>query len=304
MAQAHDTGRSVEPVPTGLAAYVRTARPRQWTKNVLVLAAPGAAGVLTEPGQLGRTAVAFLCFCLAASGTYFWNDVCDRDADRLHPRKRRRPVAAGQISPAAATTTAAVLVAAAIVIGAVVAPWLGLFVAAYAVLTLAYSSWLKAIPVVDLAAVAGGFILRTVAGGAATDVAISHWFLIVASFGSLFMVAGKRHAEHVHLGADRAAHRATLDVYSLSFLGYVRSMSSAVAIAAYCLWAFERSAEVGTQVFFELSIIPFVIAVLVYALRLEAGEGGEPEELVLRDPVLRVFGLAWAVLFALGVYGG
>jgi decaprenyl-phosphate phosphoribosyltransferase len=306
VAQAHDTGRSVEPVPSGaagLAAYVRTARPRQWLKNVLVLAAPGAAGVLTEPNQAARTAVAFACFCLAASGTYFWNDLCDREADRRHPRKRNRPIAAGLISPTAATATATGLVVIAIVAGTAVEPKLGAFVAAYAVLTIAYSSWLKAIPVVDLAAVAGGFILRTVAGGAATGVAISHWFLIVTSFGSLFMVAGKRHAEHVRLGDDRAAHRATLDVYSLSFLSYVRSMSSGVAITAYCLWAFERSAAVGNQVYFELSIIPFVIAVLVYALRLEAGEGGEPEELVLRDPVLRVFGLAWAVLFAVGVYG-
>jgi decaprenyl-phosphate phosphoribosyltransferase len=303
VAQAHDTGRSVEP-EAGLAAFVRTARPRQWLKNVLVLAAPGAAGVLTEPDQLARTAAAFACFCLAASGTYFWNDLCDREADRRHPRKRNRPIAAGQISPAQATVAAVVLVGIAVVAGAAVEPLLGVLVAGYAALTLAYSSWLKAIAVVDLAAVAGGFILRTVAGGAAADVPISHWFLIVASFGSLFMVAGKRHAEHVRLGADRAAHRATLDVYSLSFLSYVRSMSSAVAIAAYCLWAFERSAEVGNELFFELSIIPFVIAVLVYALRLEAGEGGEPEELVLQDPVLRVFGLAWAVLFAIGVYGG
>jgi decaprenyl-phosphate phosphoribosyltransferase len=290
-------------MPSTVGAYVRTARPRQWAKNVLVFAAPGAAGVLTHPKPLARTLAAFVCFCLAASGTYFWNDLADREADRRHPRKRRRPIAAGQITSAGATAAAAVLLVAAIALALAVAPRLCLVVALYVVLTVAYSSWLKAVPVVDLAAVAGGFILRTVAGGAATDVAISHWFLIVTSFGSLFMVAGKRHAEHLHLGDDRASHRATLDVYSLNFLGYVRSMSSAVAIAAYCLWAFEKSAAVGTQIFFELSIIPFVIAILVYALRLDNGEGGEPEELVLRDPVLRVFGIAWVVLFALGVYG-
>jgi len=308
VAHAHGTPRSVDPdpsephVPSALGGYIRTARPRQWLKNALVLAAPGAAGVLTQTSPLLRTLAAFACFCLASSGTYFWNDLCDREADRLHPRKRLRPIAAGSISPAGAAGASVLLVVLAIAGGFAVSWRLGLVVALYVALTVSYSSWLKAVPVVDIAAVAGGFILRTVAGGAATNVALSHWFLIVTSFGSLFMVAGKRHAEYVGLGDNRAAHRATLDVYSLSFLSYVRSMSSAVAIAAYCLWAFERSDAVGNQVFFELSIIPFVIAVLVYALRLESGEGAEPEELVLGDPLLQLFAVAWAVLFAIGVY--
>ena len=149
---------------------------------------------------------------------------------------------------------------------------------------------------------ASGFVLRAISGGIAAHVAISDWFLIVASFGSLFMVAGKRHAEHVDLREGRGAHRATLEEYSLGFLSYVRSVSSGVAIAAYCLWAFEKAKLAGDPVLFQLSIIPFVMAILRYALLLDAGRGGAPEEIVIGDRTLQVLGLVWVALFAAGVY--
>jgi decaprenyl-phosphate phosphoribosyltransferase len=174
--------------------------------------------------------------------------------------------------------------------------------ALYAVITLSYSLWLKEIAVVDLAAVASGFVLRAISGGVAADVPISDWFLIVASFGSLFMVAGKRHAEHLDLREGRGSHRATLEEYSLGFLGYVRSVSSGIAITAYCLWAFEKADLADVPVLFQLSIIPFVLAILRYALLLDAGRGGAPEEVVLGDRHLQVLGLVWVGLFAAGVY--
>jgi decaprenyl-phosphate phosphoribosyltransferase len=156
--------------------------------------------------------------------------------------------------------------------------------------------------IVDLAAVASGFVLRAISGGIAAHVAISDWFLIVASFGSLFMVAGKRHAEHLDLREGRSAHRATLEEYSLGFLSYVRAVSSGVTIAAYCLWAFEKAKLAGDPVLFQLSIIPFVMAILRYALLLDAGRGGAPEEIVIGDRALQVLGLVWVALFAAGVY--
>jgi decaprenyl-phosphate phosphoribosyltransferase len=171
-------------------------------------------------------------------------------------------------------------------------------------LTFAYSVWLKHEPVLDLAAVACGFVLRAIAGGIAVGVSISPWFLIVAGAGSLFMVTGKRSAELRSLGSD-AGTRRSLDGYTESFLGYVRAVASSVAILAYCLWAFEKSDLVGTPAWFQLSIIPFALGILRYALLLDQDEGdGAPEELVLSDRVLLVIGAVWVLLFAVAVHGG
>jgi decaprenyl-phosphate phosphoribosyltransferase len=155
---------------------------------------------------------------------------------------------------------------------------------------------------VDLGAVAAGFVLRAVAGGVATNVALSNWFLIVAGAGSLFIVTGKRHAEQVTLGADSGAHRATLDEYSPGFLLLVRSVGASVTITAYCLWAFEVGSRVGDVLWFRTSIVPFVLAMLRYAYIIERGGGGAPEEIVFEDRVLQVLGVLWLVAFVLGVH--
>jgi decaprenyl-phosphate phosphoribosyltransferase len=291
-------------VDTRLPALVRLARPKQWVKNVLVVAAPGAAGVLTESEALVDTAIAFACFCLAASGTYYLNDALDAEADRLHPDKRLRPVAAGEVSVRTAVVGGAVLLAAALALSLTARLELTAVVGGYLLLTVAYSTWLKHEAVLDLAAVAAGFVLRTIAGGVAVGVPISEWFLIVAGAGSLFMVTGKRHAELLELGDDATGHRRALEQYSRIFLGYVRGLSSSVAVLAYCLWAFQQSADAGEPVWFELSIVPFVLGILRYALLLDQGRGGAPEELVLSDRTLLVIGVLWAATFAAAVHYG
>jgi decaprenyl-phosphate phosphoribosyltransferase len=287
-------------LPGGL---LRASRPRQWIKNVLVFAAPGAAGLSLTPEHVVPVLGAFAAWCLVSSGTYLINDAMDAEADRLHPRKRLRAVASGVVPVATAKAVGVAFLA----IGAGApalwgAPGVSGLLALYALITLSYSLWLKEIAIVDLAAVASGFVLRAISGGVAADVAISNWFLIVASFGSLFIVAGKRHAEHVDLREGRGAHRATLEEYSLNFLGYVRAVSSGVAIAAYCLWAFEKAKVANVPLLFQLSIIPFVMALLRYAMVLDAGRGGAPEDVVLGDRPLQVLGLIWVGLFAAGVY--
>jgi len=289
--------------PARLPALVRLARPKQWIKNVLVIAAPGAAGVLGEGTALARTAVAFVCFCLAASGTYFLNDALDIDADRRHPTKRWRPIASGEVSVRTALTGGVVLVTAAIALSFAARWQLSLVIGGYLLQTVLYSVWLKHEAVLDLACVASGFVLRTIAGGVAVGVTISPWFLIVAGSASLFMVTGKRHAEMVELGDLAGSHRLTLAMYSREFLSYVRAVASSVTVLAYCLWAFEKSSTVGNPVWFELSIVPFVLGILRYALLLEQGRGGAPEELVLADRVLLAMGAAWALSFALAVHG-
>jgi decaprenyl-phosphate phosphoribosyltransferase len=285
-------------------AIVRTARPKQWTKNVLVFAAPAAAGVLDERDALLQTLVAFVGFCLAASGTYFLNDANDAESDRLHPTKRLRPIAAGELDIRTARIIAAILIAAALAVTAPINDFkLTAVVAGYVIVTVSYTTWLKYEPVIDLAAVASGFVFRAIAGGVATDVPLSDWFLIVAGAGSLFIVTGKRHAEQVELGSDSSEHRRTLGEYSTAFLGYVRAVASGVMITAYCLWAFENAAHTGDETWFRLSIVPFVIAVMRYAFVVDRGGGGAPEEVVLSDRVLQVIGLIWIVTFMLGVRG-
>src|SRR5215204_2693990 len=291
-AEAPETGRR----PSIARSFLREARPKQWVKNVLVFAAPGAAGVLTEPDQLGRAMIAFVAFCLAASGTYFLNDAMDAEADRQHPTKRNRPIAAGLITTAQAKVTAVVLVVLALAISAPLNNGrLLLVVAAYVVVTVSYTLWLKHEPVLDLGCIAAGY---------ATDVQLSNFFLIVVGAGSLFIVAGKRHAELAELGESSSDHRQTLGEYSDSFLNYVRAVTSGVAITGYALWAFERAAEVGNTFWFRLSIVPFVLAILRYALTVEQGGGGAPEEVVLSDRLLQLLGVAWLACFAIGVHAG
>ncbi len=293
----------MERAPHRLPALVRLARPKQWIKNVLVIAAPGAAGLLGNGTALTRTAIAFACFCLAASGTYFLNDALDADADRRHPTKRYRPIASGEVTLRTAITGGVALLAAAIALSFAARWQLSLVVGGYLLQTVVYSVWLKHEAVLDLACVASGFVLRTIAGGVAVGVTISPWFLIVAGSASLFMVTGKRHAEMLELGERAGAHRPTLAMYSREYLSFVRAVSSSVTVLAYCLWAFEKSSNVGNAAWFELSIVPFVLGILRYALLLEQGRGGAPEELVLADRVLLAMGAIWALLFALAVHG-
>jgi decaprenyl-phosphate phosphoribosyltransferase len=309
-AEYEEWGPNQEPVSgtarvSVLRGMVRVARPRQWIKNVLVFAAPGAAGVLTHWHSFLLATGAFGIFCIAASGTYFVNDTIDAEADRTHPRKRTRPVAAGIVPPALAATTGAALLLLGVGLAWWMAGWhLALVMAAYGTIATAYSLGLKHEPVVDLVCVAAGFVLRAIAGGVATGVPLSDWFIIVACFGSLLVVTGKRSVEQAAHG--HGAHRAVLEEYPPAFLRSVRLLAAAVTVTAYCLWAFERSAqEVGRHhhpIWFQLSIIPFVVALLHIELLFERGEGAAPEDLALHDHVLQLLCLAWVILFAVGVY--
>ena len=288
-------------------ALLHAMRPRQWTKNVLVFAAPGTAGVLFDGPVLVRVVLAFVAFCLAASGGYLLNDARDAPADRRHPRKRRRPVAAGELSVRTAVVAGVALLAAGLALAYAVRPALGLTVTGYVALTALYTAWLRREAVLDIVTVASLFLLRAVAGGAAAGVPLSRWFLIVAAFGSLFVVAGKRAGERAELGevgADGEARtRATLAEYSDEYLRQVRTVSFGVALTAYCVWAFHQS-DLERGPWPELSIIPFTVFMLRYGLLVDRGGGGAPEDLVLRDRGLQVGAVAWLVLVAIGVHVG
>lgn len=279
---------------------LRACRPRQWSKNVLVLAAPCAAGVLAQPRVASDVVAAFVVFCLLASATYLINDVRDRDADRAHPRKRKRPVAAGELSPRAAIASAAVMALTGIALAAAVAPLLAAVGCGYLAMTATYSLWLRRVVVADIVAIAAGFVLRAVAGGAATDVYLSRSFLLVTSLCAVYLVAGKRYAELVDAPA-RSLTRSTLHSYSTGSLRTLLAVSAVFASAAYAMWAFTRP-EHG--VWYELSMVAFVAWLARYGMLLGRGGGQAPEELILRDWALLALSLIWAFLFVCGVYVG
>ena len=285
-------------------ALIRTARPKQWLKNVLVFAAPGAAGVLDQADVLGATVLVFVAFCLGASGTYFWNDVLDVEADRAHPSKSRRPIAAGELSIGVAKLVGVALPLLALGITALTGSWKAVaLVAVYMVITLSYSAIWKHVAVLDLVAIASGFVLRAAAGAAAADVPMSSWFVLVTTFGSLFIVTGKRYAEARELGDDAHAVRSTLGDYSEGYLRFVLAVSCGGALVSYCMWAFEARDFAGSDLpYYELSIVPMLTAFLRYALVLDQGHGAAPEEVFGRDRVLQLLGVAWVIVFGVAVY--
>jgi decaprenyl-phosphate phosphoribosyltransferase len=292
-----------ERTPVAIARGVlRTMRPKQWVKNVLVLAAPFAGGVLFSGGMALELVVAFVAFSLAASGIYLVNDANDVAADRAHPTKRRRPIAAGIVPVRLAFGVAVVLLAAAVGIS-LLANWrLTAVVGVYVAVQLAYCFWLKHQPVLDICIVASGFLLRAVAGGAATGIPLSQWFLLSAGFGSLFMVAGKRYAEMILAERTGAKIRKSLESYSASYLRFVWALSATVLIMTYSLWAFQIREAHHNSVWSAISIVPFVVAVLRYAVDVDSGNGGEPEEIALGDRVLQVLAIAWVATLTLAVY--
>ena len=176
--------------------------------------------------------------------------------------------------------------------------------AVYVVVQLAYCFWLKHQAVLDICIVASGFLLRAIAGGAATGILLSQWFLLVAGFGSLFMVAGKRYAEMMLAERTGAKIRKALENYTASYLRFVWALSATVLITTYCLWAFDIGEEQHNHTWSVISIVPFVIAVLRYAVDVDSGNGGEPEEIALGDRVLQVLALLWVGTLTLAVYAG
>jgi decaprenyl-phosphate phosphoribosyltransferase len=320
---------STRPLPVSL---LRLCRPRQWVKNLLVFAAPAAAGVLSlrEPDALLETVAAFVAFTLVASATYCFNDVADRDDDRRHPTKKDRPVASGAVPVGAAVALGVVLLVAGLGVALAVRWQLAVVVAAYVVVTTSYSRWLREVVLLDLVAIAAGFVLRALAGGAAADVPISDWFFIVTSFGSLFVAAGKRSGELADLddlgrgvvprrrrddppavpGEAAASEvdgattgtRSTLSAYTPTYLASLRAICAGVVLVAYCLWAFETAAESGLDApWFQASIVPFTLAVLQYGLILDAGGGGTPEQVFAKDRMLQLYGVLWAATFGIGL---
>ncbi|MET9201898.1 decaprenyl-phosphate phosphoribosyltransferase [Gordonia sp. NPDC003585] len=296
-------GKVLGPPKNLATGLIKAVRPRQWVKNVLVLAAPLAAGTdaLTNSGAMGRVGIAFVSFCMVASSIYLINDALDVEADRNHPTKRFRPIAAGVVPRNLAFALAIVLAAASIGI-AFVANWqTATTIAVYLVIQLGYCFGLKHQAVIDICIVSSGFLLRAIAGGVAAGIELSQWFLLVMAFGSLFMAAGKRYAELQLAERTGAKIRKSLEYYTTTYLRFIWTLSATAVVVFYGLWAFDKGSH-DTNVWYAVSMVPFTIAILRYAVDIDGGEAGEPEEVALGDRVLQLLAVAWIVCVGVAVY--
>jgi decaprenyl-phosphate phosphoribosyltransferase len=267
----------------------------------MLFAAPAAAGVIDHPVALLRATVAAVAFVLLSIGIYAFNDVRDAADDRCHPKKQYRPVASGSVSPAVALAWGC----AASMAGLVVAGDLGvptfLLALGYLAIQLCYVYGLKHVAVVDVIVVALGFVLRAAAGGTATGVPLSNWFLLVSLFGALFLVAGKRRAERGS-ASSAARSRPVLAAYSAAWLDQLTTVALLGTVLSYGLWAFQYLGENIVRQLLTVSFLPFLTGLLRYGLLASIGRGELPEHDVFRDRVLVVAGLAWAGLVGAGLY--
>ncbi|WP_051966710.1 decaprenyl-phosphate phosphoribosyltransferase [Kitasatospora mediocidica] len=282
-------------------AVLRTSRPRQWPKNLLVFAAPVAAAERGRTDGLGYTLVAFGVFTAASCAVYFVNDVADVERDRHHPRKRTRPIAAGQLAVGHALVLAAgfvlLAVSGALAIGS---PGLAVTVTAYLAVSFLYSSTLKHIPVLELTVVASGFVLRALGGAAAARVAPSGWFVLVCSLGALLVAIAKRYTELAGLGTTAAGHRPCLRGYTPVGLRFAQRFVSAAMVGAYLGWALLNGSPwaVGWHL---VTAVPLAAALARFDWLTARATMTRVEDLITRDGPMLCCELLWLALFVVGM---
>ncbi|MCP3958621.1 MAG: decaprenyl-phosphate phosphoribosyltransferase [bacterium] len=283
----------------------RAMRPVQWVKNVFVLAPIVFAEQLRDPQVLGRAAIAFAAFCLAASTVYLINDLRDREEDRRHPLKRHRPIASGALSVPVAVTAAVILAAAALAASFTLGTRFTVLVAVYLGINLLYSSFLKHVVILDVMAVASGYVIRVLAGAEAIGVGVSAWLLLCTIFLALFLILSKRRHELVLLADAAAGHRSVLSHYSPAFLDQMINVVTASTVVSYALYAVDADtvARFGTdRLVYTVPLVLFGIFRFLYLIY-KKEEKHNPTEAVLRDVPSVINVLLWGVLVLWLVYG-
>jgi 4-hydroxybenzoate polyprenyltransferase len=287
-----------------LGALVASLRPRQWTKNLLVFAGLMFSGGLHEPVLLARSTLAFVLFCLLSGGVYLVNDVIDAERDRAHPQKRHRPVASGRLPPTVALATGLVLLIGGSLAGFLLSLRFGVVALAYAVLLTAYSLGLKHVVIVDTLIIAGGFVLRALAGVVVLGIDFSYWLLLCTILLALFLTFGKRRHELLALEGGATDHRPILSEYSPQLLDQMIAVVTASTLMAYALYTMapETQARLGTT---RLPLtIPFVLyGIFRYLYLLYRRDlGGNPSEHLLTDRALLLAVALWGVTVVLVLY--
>ncbi|HOI17564.1 MAG TPA: decaprenyl-phosphate phosphoribosyltransferase [Geobacteraceae bacterium] len=279
-----------------LIGIVTILRPTQWLKNLILFFPPFLGGELLGAGVLTRGVAPVVSFCLASSSTYILNDIIDRESDRNHPRKSRRPIPSGGVSIPMATVLCLLCLAAALVLAYRISPVFLSILVAYLLVSILYSSYLKNLPIVDLFCISAGFLFRLQAGGEAYRVEVSEWLFLSVFLLSIFLSTGKRLFEKNALGDAAVTHRRSLESYPRGFLDGIMYMTGGAVLVTYTLYVIEHHVLIYT--------VPLCcFGLLRYILRVKSGLGGDPTESLLKDGPLLVIGVLWAVMVGWGIYG-
>lgn len=278
-----------------MTAYLSMMRPAQWVKNLILFFPPFLGGQLLQPGLVGQGVRPVAAFCLMSSAAYLLNDILDRDADALHPRKRNRPIPAGRAEVRGAALLAVLLMLAAVGLAFPVSPLFLALLLLYAANSLAYCLLLKSMPVVDLFCIAAGFLLRLQAGGEAFRVPISPWLFLSVFLLALLLSTGKRLCEYRMLGGAAGEHRKSLETYPPGFLDGIMYMTGASVLVTYAMYTM-----VKPRLLFSVPLCLF--GLMRYMLRVQTGRGGDPTESLLKDRVLLVVGFSWVALVGWSIY--
>jgi 4-hydroxybenzoate polyprenyltransferase len=288
-----------------LGALVVSLRPRQWVKNLFVFAGLVFGEKLLDPRAAALALATFAVFCAMSGVVYLINDVADRERDRRHPAKRERPIAVGRLPVGMAAAAAVVLLAAGLAAGLAIGTPVALAAMAYVALLSAYSASLKHVVIVDVLVVAGGFVLRAAAGALAIAVEISGWLLICTILAALFLAVGKRRHEYLTLGEQAAQHRPVLAQYDAGLLDQMIAVVTAALVTAYALYTMSPETVARFHTRWMPVTLPFVLyGIFRYLYLLYRQQmGGNPSELFLNDPPLRLNTLLWILAVLLIIYG-
>ena len=277
-------------------AAVQLLRPIQWLKNLMIFFPPFLGGLIFQPGLLMKGILPFVSFCLASSSGYVINDLLDRHHDAHHPHKKNRPIPSGAISPEIAIVLALVCFASSLSLGFCVSYTFLLILLAYVVISTWYSLKLKELPLVDLFCISSGFLLRLEAGGVAFQENISEWLFLSVFLLAVFLATGKRLGEKLSLGDKAGGHRKALLCYPDGFLQGTMYMTGAAVLVTYTQYVILRHALIYTVPLCCFGLLRFI-------LRVQAGQGGDPTESLLKDVPLFIVGLLWTAMVGWGIYG-
>lgn len=277
-------------------AVVRIFRPTQWLKSLILLFPSFLGGELLAPGMIGRGILPLVSFCLASSSTYILNDIIDRESDRNHPRKNKRPIPSGGVSIPIATIMGLFSLAGAVILAFGISTVFISILVAYVLVSVMYSIYLKNLPIVDLFCISAGFLFRLQAGGEAYNIEVSEWLFLSVFLLSIFLSTGKRLFEKSALGDSAGRHRKSLESYPPGFLDGIMYMTGGAVLVTYTLYVIEHHVLIYT--------VPLCcFGLLRYILRVKSGLGGDPTESLLKDGPLLVIGVLWAVMVGWGIYG-
>lgn len=284
--------------------YFISLRPKQWTKNLVLFAGLIFAQQFFNVHLIIKTVIAFVCFCMLASSVYLINDIKDAEKDRLHPIKKDRPIASGKVKVKSAVAIAVILAVISLTLAYLLNFNYFILVSVYFVVMIAYSQFLKNVVIIDILIIAGGFVLRAVAGAAVVEVSISSWLLVCTTFIALFLVISKRRHEVLLLGDEAKEHRGILDEYGDRFLDQMIAIVTTATLMAYILYTMDSATihKFGTdKLIFTAPFVLFGIFRYLY-LVYQKNKGGRPEHLLFDDLPLMIAIILWIITAIIIIY--